>query len=170
MGKRGPAPTPTAILKTRNSWRAKEREAQGEMRPVVGRPPLPIFLNEEVGKAYATLVKQLEAVPGLLTLLDGPQMERYARYLVRWRNVETQLEQFSGIEAKALMHKDSRQVIKSLWSESRALDHHLSRFEDSFGLTPSARTRIRLWDKVGDAAEADAQKSKDKKRFFANKT
>lgn len=33
MGKRGPKPTPTAILKVRGSWRAKAREKAGEVRP-----------------------------------------------------------------------------------------------------------------------------------------
>lgn len=168
MGARGPSPKPTAILKLRGSRWAKERERDGEMKPETGRPVDPQFSVEEEQRAWTQLLDQLEAIPGLLTVIDGPQLERYARFLVRWRLVENEINSFRSVTRGTLANKELRQVLRLLWNESRALDLHLKQIEEKFGLTPSARTRIRLWNNVGDAAGAAAKsESKDKKRFFA---
>lgn len=167
MGTRGPSPKPTAILKLRGSRWAKEREAQGEMKPATGRPIDPKHRNDSDERAWNQILDQLEAIPGLLTLIDGPQLERYSRFLVRWREVEDQIERVRGATIAMLMKKDERQVLRLLWHESRTLDLHLKQIEEKFGLTPSARTRIRLWDKIGDVADVEAKSGgKDKRRFF----
>lgn len=42
MGRRGPKPTPTAILEARGSWRAKARKDAGEVEPpLLKEPPRP---------------------------------------------------------------------------------------------------------------------------------
>jgi phage terminase small subunit len=168
MGARGPSPKPTAILKLRGSRWAKERERDGEMKPETGRPVDPDFRNDDEQRAWNQLLDQLEAIPGLLTVIDGPQLERYATYLVRWRLVENELQAFRTITKATLLNKESRQMWRLLSNESRALDLHLKQIEEKFGLTPSARTRIKLWNNVGDAAGAAAKSGeKDKARFFA---
>ena len=136
------------------------------MKPENGRPVDPQFRNDDDKRQWNQLVDQLEQIPGLLTLIDGPQLERYARFLVRWRQLENQLERMKDATVAMLLKKDERQVLRLLWNESRALDLHLKQIEEKFGLTPSARTRIRLWNNVGDEAAANAKSGKGKSRFF----
>jgi len=165
MGKRGPAPQPTAILKLRGSWLAKQREAEGEMQPEIGRPHEPTFAHDDEQRAWQQLVDQLEAIPGLLTVIDGPQLERYARYLVRWRMIESELEAFRSSTKESLLDNEMRQVLRLLWQESRAMDLHLKQIEEKFGLTPSARTRIRLGIAAGEMRN-DRVEREAKRRFF----
>lgn len=166
MGARGFPPTPTAILKLRGGWRAKEREKQGEPQPETGRPLDPPLVDDADKKAWEQIVDQLERVPGLLTLIDGYQLERYARFLVRWRKIEADLQLFDGMTVATLRKDDTRQILRLLWAESRAMDLHLKQVEAQYGLTPAARSRIRLTGNLADVAKAEAGKGKGKSRFF----
>jgi phage terminase small subunit len=168
MGARGKAPTPTATLKLRHGdkyWRVREREGQGEIQPPTGRPLDPPFISDADRELYDFIIETIDQTPGLLTVLDGFQLERYCRTISRWRQVETELEQFNSAVSAALMDDTARQVIRSLWAESRACDQQLKQTEDKFGLTPSARTRIRLFGNMADAAKAETAE-KGKGRFF----
>ena len=163
MGKRGPAPKPTAILKLHGSHRAKSREAKGEMKPEAGRPVDPKHRNESDKKAWTQLVDRLESIPGLLTIIDGLQLERYARFLVRWREIEDHLETVRDSTLLMLSEKDDRQTLRLLWNESRSLDLHLKQIEEKFGLTPSARTRIQITNNSDSTGKLG---DKSKSRFF----
>lgn len=57
MGKRGPKPTPTAILKLRNSWLANTRD--GEPSPETCVPPCPSWLREEAAKHWPDIAEML---------------------------------------------------------------------------------------------------------------
>lgn len=144
MGKRGPAPKPTAILRLHGSRLVKDRVNRKEPEPPVGLPDMPTFFNGDDQRAYENLVGKLKRTPGLLTIVDGALLERYVRYLMRWRSVESQLERFRGMEVATLMKKDSRQVMRLLWQESRLMDCALKQIEDEFGLSPKARVGLAL--------------------------
>jgi P27 family predicted phage terminase small subunit len=163
MGARGPAPTPTAILDIRGSWRAKTRA--GEPQPQRGAPTAPRSLSKIQKAVFRQVCRILEDM-GLATTADGAQLERYAIYLVRWRACETFLA------AKDAEHAAKGHVVPPgcypVWSddadtyvsattagvcivgfveypavrESHRLDLALKQIEASFGLTPSARARL----------------------------
>lgn len=144
MGKRGPDPTPTSTLRLHGSRLVKDREKRLEPTPPVGVPDAPSFLNGDDQRAYQSLVGKLQKTPGMLTILDGALLERYARYLVRWRSIEKELERFRGMEIATLKSKDTRQILRLLWQESRLMDTALKQIEDEFGLSPKARVGLAM--------------------------
>src|SRR5262245_17317041 len=74
MGRRGPQPTPTEILRLRGSWRAKERE--GEVVYSRGRPTCPAFLSREAKAEWRRQMPQLEAA-GVLATVDRAVLAAY---------------------------------------------------------------------------------------------
>ncbi len=163
MGKRGPPPTPTAVLKIRGSWRAKTRK--GEPEPKAGRPETPAGFTDAVLKVWKTLVEMLE-LQGTLAVCDGGQLERYCRYFVRWRQIDAEIQQVATAGSwKALGSDKLRPVIRGLWNESHRLDMALKQVEREFHLTPSARARVGLMNALGEVVAG--KDDKGKKRFFA---
>lgn len=71
MGRRGPKPTPTAILEARGSWRAKERRAAGEVEPplLTAAPRPPQGLDRRGRDMWKRLAPQLIAL-GVLAVTD----------------------------------------------------------------------------------------------------
>lgn len=148
MGARGPTPTPTGILKLRGSWRADERE--GEPTAPEGRPDKPPSFsgkNGEHRKLWSKLMRLLESMPGVLSKVDGYQLERYCRFFIRWRQIEADIEKLTprGVMATLISEPkkyDPEKLYKALSRESRNLDIALKQIEREFGLTPSARARL----------------------------
>ena len=67
MGKRGPPPTPTNVLKRRGSWRGNRNP--GEPRPEPGRPRCPSWLGDYAKAAWRHLVPMLDRM-AVLTKVD----------------------------------------------------------------------------------------------------
>ena len=140
MGKRGPSPKPTAILKLHGSTIPRRRASRGaEPLPGVGLPDVPEFLNGDDQRIYQAVTAKLVKTPGLLTVLDGPMLERYARYYSRWKQVERELERFNENISTKLCDRESRQAMRLLWNESRMMDAALKQIEDCYGMSPKAR-------------------------------
>lgn len=148
MGARGPTLTPTAILKLRQSQHAKNRS--NEPTAPEGRPDKPPSFRGKEGehrKLWSKLVRMLESMPGILSTVDGGQLERYCRYFIRWRQIEADIEKLAthGVMT-ALIAKpekyDPEVLFKTLSRESLRLDAALKQIEREFGLTPSARARL----------------------------
>ena len=140
MGARGPAPTPTAILAARGSWRAAARK--GEPKPKVGTPVCPRWLSDEARKIWRRLVPLL--VPsGVLTVVDGGALARYCDTWVRWHKAAAALDKYGDV----LVRRDESGAIRSVEALPyvaiyRNLSDMLSRYESQFGLTPAARARL----------------------------
>lgn len=167
MGARGPAPTPRQVLADRGSWRAGKNPA--EPRPPLGRPNCPSHLTAEQKQLWSRLCKLLNGM-GVLSRIDGGQLERYAVYFVRWRECERFLAtngttyavksdnpgQHVGKLPKANPKDPDAYVVG--WkhypqvAESHRLDRALKQIEANFGLTPSARTRIAAAEQADDEA------------------
>lgn len=144
MGKRGPAPTPTAILKMRGSPLARDREKQGEPMPERGIPDRPAHVKNSARKLWTNLTKMLDDM-GVLTRIDGGQLERYCLMFVQWRQLQRVLHKFNNTDdllAGALKNDESRPIVRNAWSESHRLDNALKQIEVQFGLTPAARARL----------------------------
>ncbi len=142
MGKRGPARTPTRILKMRGSWRADARE--GEPEPDASRPRCPAWLRKEAKRAWKELIPQLEAM-GILAKCDRNPLARYCQTLAQWKATE----QWIMKHGDAYPEKDARGKIiglKEYPQVSRALrlSEALLRLEKQFGLTPAARADLAI--------------------------
>lgn len=135
-------PTPTAILKLRGSKRAKY-ERVGEPQPT-GLPEPPAWLSNDARAAWEHVYPMLVAM-GVLTRIDGPTLSRYCHVWARWRKVE----QFIAEHGETYPVKDGNGKTRRIvaWPQvatARNLAQQLMEMEREFGMTPSARTRIKV--------------------------
>jgi len=148
VGRRGPAPTPTNILRLRGSPRVTQRRLKSEVKPPAGRPTCPDWLDEEATHAWRWLIPLLEGM-GILTRIDRNALTRYCQHWSRWKKAE----QFIQEHGDTYPIKDDDGKIKCLQQFPQvAIAHRLSlvmtRLEQEFGMTPSARSRIQLPSEV----------------------
>ena len=143
MGRRGPPPTPTPILKLRGSTLVNQRRERDEAKGPVGRPTCPKWLDADAKAVWKNLVPMLEQM-GVLTRIDGNALARYCRLWTRWRKAEAFIDQRGDMYPL----KDERGNVRCFqqWPQvgiANKLAQQLTRLEQEFGLTPSARTRVK---------------------------
>jgi P27 family predicted phage terminase small subunit len=97
---------------------------------------------------------------GVVGSVDENALTRYCVTWVRWRQAIQLIEKGGSVQ----IYKDETGKVKTIQpsafhSIARSLADELSRLEQAFGLTPSARSRIEV-----TAAPAIAPEAKD--RFF----
>lgn len=154
MGRRGPPPTPTPILKRRGSWRAKARGAEPSAPP--GRPPCPACLTGGARHAWQQLAPQLEGM-GVLTQVDGAALARYCQMWDQWRRYQKVLAKEGDITKAVDANGNEQLRLRPEVAESRRLSMELLRLEKEFGLTPAARAHL---------AQAAKDTESDDDRFF----
>lgn len=137
MGKRGPAPTPTAKLKLGGSWRANANKS--EPQPPPGVPECPEYLDPVAQAMWSELAPSL-LLMGVLSVIDRNSLARYCRTWSRWRRADDWIEEngetfttdkgyVGQVPQVAICHNLAAQLTK---------------LEAEFGMTPSGRTRIRV--------------------------
>ena len=138
MAKRGPKPTPTAILKLRGTYRA-DRRPENEPTPEPGIPDPPDLLVDEALIEWDRITSELNKV-GILSHLDLAVVSAYCQAWARWLDAEKNLSK-TGPVVKA----PSGYPILNPWLTiaNKALQQ-VQRLACELGLTPSARTRINL--------------------------
>ena len=142
MGSRGPAPTPSRVLALHGSWRA--RLDRDEPTPEPGEPDLPDWLDEDAKAAWREVAPGLDAM-GVLGKVDGHALAVYCTLFSRWRKAEA----FLAAHGDSLVVKDAsgRAVGIRLYPQvklANQLAEVVARMAREFGLTPSARTRVRV--------------------------
>lgn len=142
MGKRGPQPTPTSIKIARGTFRA-DRSTHNEAKPI-GKPRCQKWLNKDAAKEFKRLAKMLDAM-GMIGSIDENALTRYAATWTRWRQALQMIEKGGEV----MVYKDEDGKVKSVQpsafnSIARSLADELSRLEQAFGMTPSARSRIEV--------------------------
>src|SRR5690606_24472827 len=85
MGRRGPPPTPTTILKLRGSWRGELN--RDEPQPEAAVPEKPTWLDAYASDAWDSLVPMLERMR-VLTEADGKALTLLCITWSRWRHCE----------------------------------------------------------------------------------
>lgn len=116
MGQRGPAPTPTKILKLRGSWRAKRNAEEPEYGQGVECPKRASTNAPAVWRQLAPLLLET----GVLTEADVNCFYRYCVLFSRWWNL----------------------TMRSKHVEADKLHDQLNKLEAKFGLDPANRSRI----------------------------
>jgi len=159
MGRRGPAPTPTATLKLRGSTLVTKRREISEARGPAGRPDQPDWLDDDAKAMWDQLIPQLEGM-GILSRIDGNALARYCRLWSRWRKAEAFIDQ----RGEMYPLKDDGGQVKCFqqWPQvsiAGKLAQQLTRLEQEFGMTPSARSRIQVARQMEEQASG-------KSRFF----
>lgn len=162
-GRRGPAPTPTSLLKLSGSWRAKTRG--NEPQPEPGAPPSPDWLDEDARAVWNELAPQLEQM-GVLTQIDGRALARYCDVWVRWYKARDFLRQHGDTYPL----KDESGKVKYLQqfpqvAIANKLATQLTRLEQEFGMTPASRARIQV---TPDARPMTPEEAELERFFFNN--
>lgn len=154
MGLRGPAPTPTAVLQARNSWRATANRR--EPVPELGIPECPAWLDPEAKQVWDQVVPRLEAM-GVLSLIDGHALGRYCVLFARWIKAEQFIQRYGS--SYPITDKHGRPKCFLPFPEvaiAAKLSQELGRLEAQFGLTPSSRSRITVLRGRQEVAASDS--------------
>ena len=158
MGLRGPKPTPTAFKKLMGTFRPG-RASNNEAQPI-GKPHCPCWLNPDATKEFRRLCKLLTTM-GLIGQADENALARYASTWCRWRQAMQVLEKSGEVTIYRDKEGKATAVQPSAYHAiARGLAEQLDKIENSFGMTPSARSRINV--QMPTAAPEAAPKS----RFF----
>ena len=160
MGRRGPAPTPTPVLKLRDSTLVTKRHERLEAKGPAGAPDCPDWLTETDRQVWDQIVPLL-GLMGVLTRIDAHALSRYCRLWTRWRKAED----FIAEKGEMYPLKDEKGGVKCFmqWPQvaiAHKLAQQLTRIEQEFGMTPASRTRIQVDPHA-------STKANDKSRFFA---
>ncbi len=139
MGRRGPKPTPTAMLRLRGSWRGNIRK--GEPMPTRPGRPLqpPAWLDATAKALWKELSGELRRC-GLLTKCDRASFAGLCEAWSEYRRASDKIEQYG-----ATMTAPSGYEVQSPWVSIR--NKAWSRFSkaaSAFGLSPSARTGLQV--------------------------
>lgn len=143
MGKRGPARTPTPILKLTGSREIEKRSDTDIPEAMMVAPDAPSFLKPREREAWDTLVTQLDRF-GVLCIIDGNSLARYCGLWAKWTTLDLDDDD------------DVRMAIK--------IAPQLTRLEQEFGMTPSSRSNldIKIRALEEDALTAIQNRKKDR--------
>ena len=133
-----------------------------EPKPRAGIPKCPAWLSEKARQHWKEIVPELRAM-NVLTLADGDVLAAYCQIWARWRLAEEYLNEHGDV---ATIYDGRGQIVQTKESPhisiARNLLQLLNRYQQELGLTPSARTRIRVEKPSPEASEFE--------RFLARKS
>ena len=152
MGRRGVPPTPKAILQARGSWRGAV--AADDVNMPIGAPECPAHLGDIARLKWFELVPQLLAMK-ILTTIDSGALSRLCE---TWGRRAKHLEYFKD-HAETYVNEKGDEKMHPFWRQIAIEDAVIKGLEAQFGLTPSARSGLKITsvkEKTDDA----------KSRFF----
>lgn len=159
MGSRGPAPTPKETLKARGSWRGKE-EATDAVAPLE-IPLMPDGFSESESYVWQQLTSMLFNLR-VIGMIDTFPLERYCRNFIRWRAAMDFIAEHGETYSTLDKLGNVRFLPYPQVGIAAKLSDSLLKVEVQFGLTPSARSRIKV------SAPKENEKNNGKSRFFAS--
>lgn len=142
MGRRpGPPPTPTALKLVRGNP-GKGPINHREPKPRIGTPTRPGWLGPEERKVWRKTVAALRELH-VLSIVDGDAVAVYCQTFVRWKAAEEYLNR-NGLTYEVLDENGNVRYIGQ--RPEVAIARHtltaLRSYQQEFGLTPAARSRI----------------------------
>lgn len=134
MGKRGPRPTPTNVLKLHGSREVGRRGS--ELAPDPARPKCPAWLDAEAKRKWRQLAPELHRL-GLLTAVDG---DAFAAYCQAWAELRQATETLrkGGRYVQAGPQLQPHPAV----AQQRSAWQALQRLGGLFGLSPSGRVGL----------------------------
>ncbi|NCD03968.1 MAG: phage terminase small subunit P27 family [Clostridia bacterium] len=144
MGTRGRKPKPTA-LKVLEGNPGKRPLNASEPKPEKKAPKCPTWLEPEAKKEWKRMSKTLEEL-GVLTEIDASAFSGYCQAYARWKEAEEFLSKHGTI------FKTPSGYIQQVPQVSIAQTYLkiMKDFCTEFGLTPSARSRIKAGTAKGE--------------------
>lgn len=148
MGRRGPPPKPTAQKRLEGTYR-KDRDpsAGAAFEPPLGVPVPPKWLDKEARAEWNRVVPLL--VEGkVLSELDGGALERYVVAHGNWVKAQRDLQR-KGPVIKTPFGLQANPNVKISQVERQAA----KQLAQELGLSPSARTRVKVAEKPAAAKD-----------------
>jgi P27 family predicted phage terminase small subunit len=138
MGRRGPAPEPTALKRLRGNpgKRALNKE---EPRPATTMPRCPAHLGKEARAEWRRVARGLHEA-GLLTQIDRAALAVYCQAWERWVRAEAQVARHGEV-VKTIAGNVMQNPYLSIANRSMKQMRDMAR---ELGMTPSARSQIRV--------------------------
>jgi len=162
MGKRGPRPTPKAILELRGSKRARYGKRAKEASPELGIPTAPTWLDREAKAEWRRVSKLLDEMT-VLAITDRSALalmcQAWSDFLRLKREVKKEGETFKT--STGYLAKNPKVTIMN------EAFQRWYKLMIEFGLTPSARAGVMRSTAAGVVQPpAPKRKPKGKARFF----
>ena len=155
MGKRGPQPTPTAILKQRDSSVLYNRDC--EPIPTPGIPEMPAHFDAVMIAEWERITND-PGMQGVFTLIDRAVLimacEQYGIYTAAAEQVRTEGSTFTDQNGNPRKHP-AVDVMNSAYTNWMAASRRI-------GLTPADRTGIKTHDGSGHEFGRDPRGRKKK--------
>lgn len=134
----GRKPLPTHLKLVKGTARP-HRLNKDEPKPPVAVPEAPAHL-EERARAKFTAMAEMLARHGVMTELDAGAIARYAVVWCRWLDAEAEVKRRGPVvktEAGNIIQNPFLAVANKCLAQ-------MAQIESEFGMTPSARSRIRM--------------------------
>lgn len=153
----GRPPKPSKIRKLHgNPSKRPLNDAEPEPKPPAKPPTPPTWLGKEAKKEYRRVAKELFAL-GLLTELDRTALAAYAVAYERWVKANAGIEEHSLV----LVVGENCYMQQSPYvAIANAAAKEMKSFLTEFGMTPSARSRLRVEKPAEEDPFEAFQKSK----------
>ncbi len=150
---RGPAPTPTKILKARGSWRAQARKNEPELP--VKSPTCPAWLAPEAKAEWRRQVKLLEQTK-LIAEVDRAALTAYCEAWAEFVQASGELAALGSLTTET----ESGYILPHpLVAIKNNAVERLTKIGAQFGFSPASRARLQT--------SGGEEKAKDgKARFF----
>ena len=143
MGRRGPPPKPSALNELHGNPGHRRRNPR-EPKPRWDTPRCPAWLSPEAKTVWRRVVPELRHMR-VLSFVDGDAVAAYCQTFARWKAAEEFLVKHGDVYPI----RDEKNRVKCMAqfpqvAISRNLLLVLKGYQQEFGLTPSARTRIEV--------------------------
>lgn len=149
MGQRGPAKTPSIMLKARGSWRGDENEL--EPSDEVAAPEIPAGLNKAAREHWEWIVPRLltrrtlsEVDLGFLAIM----CIEWAEYMLAMKDLEKLKKQKGNYKGHLIDHPRVRM---------KGCFDRYSKAAIQFGLSPSAKARVQATPEQPAAKNIESQ-------------
>lgn len=150
----GRRPLPTAVKRLRGNPGHRQLP-QNEPQPQLGRPEMPPHLGAIAQDEWQSIVPQLELL-GVLTRIDGKALAAYCHCYERWIEAEKEIAARGLIiEENVFSHRQGKKgpvtvLVGTRYKRNPAVSianealKLMRAFLIEFGMTPAARTRVRI--------------------------
>lgn len=136
---KGAKPKPTSLLRLSGGWRISQRKDTPE--PPQGTPEKPIWFDGANSKSWDDIVSLLEPMR-ILTKVDGIAIAQMAEYLTRYREASSKIAEIGLlIPSTGTNNPWTKNPYVKMQLEYGAQLHRLM---SEFGMTPSARARVKM--------------------------
>ena len=137
MGKRGPAPKPTALRLLEGTARADRM--RNEPKPTIRAPRCPSWLSPVAKREWKRLAKTLVKL-GILSDLDRAVFASYCQSWAKWKQAEEAIQKYGLVIRTKTGYVMQSPVVSIAKQERKAMLEAGS----ELGLSPASRTRINV--------------------------